>query len=118
MTTNFSDVGSNYQRIDNSTQVPVLYGKDKDYRFAPFNQEAIRYDEFWERENLEKALEIPEGTLSVDLYGYRNDIGSKKYLLTLEHKNYKIVKQFALRYRPHEINIVETRKEMKYFFTI
>lgn len=115
LTTNFSDVGSNYQRIDNSTQVPVLYGKDKNYRFAPFGQNAIRYDEFWERENLEKFLEIPESTLSVDLYGFRNDTGSKKYLLTLEHKNYKIIKQFALRYRPHEINIIENQEGNEIF---
>lgn len=106
LTTNCSDIGSNYQKIDNSTQVPILYGTDKKYIFSPFDQKAVRYDEFWERENLEEVLKIPKGMLAVDLYGFRNE-NKSKYLLTLEHKNFKIIKRYALRYRPHEINIIE-----------
>lgn len=114
LTTNCSDIGTNYRKTDNSTQVPVLCGKNKCYYFSTFDKNAIRYDGFWERENLEEILSLPTGMLSVDLYGFRIE-NKSKYLLTLEHKQYKIVRSFSLRYRPHEMNIIENQEGNEIF---
>ena len=91
-----------------------MCGKNKRYYFSTFDKNAIRYDGFWERENLEEILSLPTGMLSVDLYGFRIE-NKSKYLLTLEHKQYKIVRSFSLRYRPHEMNIIENQEGNEIF---
>ncbi len=105
LTTNFTDLGQHVKKPQGIYQVPLLNGK-KIYTHLPESNMAIKYDGFYERENLGKVMGIDESQLCIDLYGQKRNKLKKQYWLTSSVENYKIIKSFALQIKPHELNII------------
>ena len=107
LSTNFTDIGQHAIDRTKTYHVPMVYNIFSDYRFATFrDNEAVYYDAFFEREGMGKYIGIDDGELCVDLYGGKNKGLYKKYLLTMEKCDYKVLQSYALELRPHEVNII------------
>lgn len=101
LSTNFSEPGE-HASLDSTYQIELLNAVKKDYRVPDIIEKGIRYDEFFENENVKEYLSYKDVT--VDLYGkkYRHD----RYVLTTQQLNKKIIERYALRMKPWEINVM------------
>lgn len=105
ISTNFSDIGEHARYTINDHQVELMYGK-KEYFFSKFNEDAVIYDEFMERENLGRIIGIEDFELTVDLWGNKPKKYYKKYVLSLENLPYKKLNSYSLSLRPIELSII------------
>src|SRR5690606_36553957 len=71
LTTNFSDAGTHVGQDSTIYQVPLDYGREREYDFAKPKDSFSVYDAFYENVNLYKSIGIKQEELMVDLYGYR-----------------------------------------------
>lgn len=106
LSTNYSDLGEHLKGDSTNFQVPILTGKRINYVIPPFNIDSLKYDVFFERQNLGVFLGIEENELCVDLYGKKKNREKKRYWLTSLIADFKIVKSYALQLKPHELNII------------
>jgi len=106
LSTNYSDLGEHLKGDSTNFQVPILTGKRINYCMPHFNGDSIKYDVFFERQNLGIFLDIEDNELCVDLYGKKKNREQKRYWLTSLIADFKIVKSFALQLKPHELNII------------
>jgi hypothetical protein len=107
LSTNNSEVGEHRDMNSTAYQVPMVE-KEFKYRFPEFDQ-AIKYDAFFER-LFDNRIQIGnEQCVMLDLYGLRNDYSNVALLVSTKVLPYKIVDKIALKYRPHEENLI--RKE-------
>lgn len=106
LTTNFGDAGVHSSGGVNTTyQVPLQQGKKEHYILPEFGEDAVYYDGFFENISLYEKLGIEGNELCLDLNGEWKNRLRKRYWLTTEVQNYKIVKSFGLNYRPIEMNV-------------
>ena len=105
VSTNCSDAGEHNKKSVTDHQVELMYGKRK-YIFPQFTSEAVIYDEFMEREGLEKYFGVQKEELTVTLWGTKPKNLYKRYVLTLDNLPYKCVDHFGLALRPIELNII------------
>lgn len=103
LSTNCGDAGTHNASSPNY-QVELLNNKIEVYNFPFFNKSAIRYDAYFERENLKEILGLED--LCIDLYGMKNNANHNRYYLTLKKENYKILKSYSLSLKPIEFNII------------
>lgn len=104
LSTNCSEIGEHSINSSADYQVPILYGSKK-YQFNSY-KECIRYDGFFEREDILESIQKEYGDRVVlDLYGTKNEYGDARYLISVQAKPYKIVDSYSLTFRPHEQNI-------------
>lgn len=103
LTTNFSDAGEHGGTNNTFVQVNLQYGR-REYQFVPF-EKMVRYDAFCNNEQMIEWLNIAPEDIDLDVYGFRGEDQSKRYLLTAKQFPYKIIKEFALHFRPLELNI-------------
>ena len=104
LSTNFTDIGEHAKGISSGYQVNIELDYRKKYKFPTFGAKELMYDQFFENEGLNNWL-LLDGELCVDIYGEKK-YENKKYVLTMEKKNNKILKSYSLRLRPHELNII------------
>lgn len=104
LATNFSDAGQHIKVSSTEHQVPLLYGK-KIYHF-PESENAIKYDIFFENQNLGKYLLNKTGgkEICVNLYGDKY-MGGYEFALTKRQLPYHIVQSFALQMQSQELNV-------------
>ena len=102
LTTNYSDVGVHSTQASFLYQVPTLFGIKKNFILEP----TIKYDGFFENENLLFYLNIDENDVCLDLYGEKGNRMNKRYYLTTKKLNFKILKSYGLSLRPIELNII------------
>ena len=102
-TTNFSDAGVHGTTGTNKVQVPLIWIK-KDF-IMKLPKEMVSYDIFANNNSIYQALGISKEELHLDLYGLLKTT-SKKYLLSTQVLNYKIIKSFGLAFRPIELNVI------------
>lgn len=105
LSTNCSDQGTHNASHSYSYQVPLLATKPQQYQFTSFEESSTRYDSFYEREEIAEWLNIDSDNLCIDLYGMKNNFNKKRYWLTLDQKDYKIIRKFSLCLKPIELNI-------------
>lgn len=105
LSTNYSDPGEHATYSITDHQVELQYEK-KEYSFPIFDEEAIIYDEFMERELLGKYLGIDEKELCVSLWGTKQKELYKRYLLTTKSLPYLVIKEFSLSLRPIELSVI------------
>lgn len=105
ISTNFSDAGEHAEFSVTDHQVELMYGK-KEYSFALNDENAVRYDEFMEREMLGKYLDVDDNELTVDLWGNKPKKYYKKYVLTIENLPFKKINTYSLSVRPIELSII------------
>lgn len=107
LTTNYGDKGVHFTGGgDTVNQVSLQKGNKTFYSLPDFGADAVYYNGFMENKKLYKTLGLGEEELCVDLQGGNNNQLNKKYWLTTEVKNYKIIKSYGLNYRPIEENII------------
>ena len=107
VSTCYSEIGENNGKTTHF-QVPVQVNACKTYRFIEWESADVKYDVYFERQNIEKYLkpyEITEDNLTVDLYGTKKEYNTQ-YLLSTRRYPYKCLDSFALDVKPHENNVV------------
>ena len=105
LSTNVSEAGEHNEAAKTDFQVPILFGK-KDYRFPAFD-EAVRYDVFFEREDICANL-FPEfhGKKILDLYGTRTTYDGADYVISTRALPYVSIRGIKMKYRPMEVNLL------------
>ncbi|MCI8333523.1 MAG: glycosyltransferase family 2 protein [Lachnospiraceae bacterium] len=106
LSTNFTDVGTHNSYETTIFQVPMQVDCSKQYLFAKIPETSAVYDVFWENQKLAEYLGIPEQELCVDLYGSKKNAEEKKYWLTTQKADFKVIKAYGLKIRPQELNII------------
>lgn len=101
LSTNFSEPGE-HASLDSTYQVELLSDVKSNYKTPNSIDDAIRYDEFFENENIKTY--IPFNNLTIDLYGKKYQ--HERYVLATKHLNKKIIKSYALRMKPWEVNVI------------
>ena len=101
LSTNHSDVGEHCLNNNNDYQVPLMQNTKK-YCFPIFD-EAVFYDIFFERINL-KISDFNGKNICIDLYGLKKNFKNYDILFSTMSHPYRLLKEVALKYRPHEVN--------------
>lgn len=116
MSTNFSEVGQHCSQADATHQVSLMMGVKKNYHF-PHIDDAIKYDIFFERDLTGITVASIDGSdICVDLNILKLSTLSKRYLLSPEKLNYKIIASYAMIMRPIEENVVNNIPGEDIFF--
>lgn len=100
----YTDVGQHSSHHTTLFQVPMNYNTTQCFRFTKLENALVKYDCFFEREEMGKYLGVNDKDLCVDLYGSKEKI-EQRYILTTKKYPYFRTKSFALELRPHELNI-------------
>lgn len=87
-------------------QVPLLYGIKTHFNLPLLDEDSIIYDGFFERKGLGRYMEIDEKDLCVDFYGSKTNVNRYKYWLTTKRSELKILKSYALSFKPYEMNVI------------
>jgi hypothetical protein len=102
--TTCGDAGEHTVVNSSYCQVCLQNGKKLKYDFADFNDDAVKYDAFFERVGLLPEL---KGDVCIDILGNKMNLEKKRYWLTTKSESYKILKQYKLTFKPIEANIVD-----------
>lgn len=97
----FADAGVHVRDANTIYQTPLHYGDASDLRLNP----SIRYDGYFECENIAQWLDIPMSQLCIDFYGENGNSQAKRYWLTRKAMPYKVVRAFALQCKPYPLNV-------------
>lgn len=107
LSSNFGDAGVHNSQGDNTTfQVELQAGIKSRYDLPDFGSKAVYYDGFFENNAIYEKLGMTPDVLCVDLQGEWHNRLNRRYWLSTEIKDYKIVKTYGLNYRPIESNIL------------
>lgn len=79
----------------------MLYGS-RVYQMPKFDK-LLRYDTYAQFEGLKDICGMND--IAIDLYGNRENI-VQRYLLSIRHLNFKIIKHYGIRLRPIELNVL------------
>lgn len=109
VSTVYGEVGVHSGSLGLDVQVALYWGKEN-YFFIPF-EAGQHYDVFFENIELKRTLaeqfRIAEEDICIDLYALpRRQYGNKKYVLTTRKINCRIMRQYDLNLRPHDINVL------------
>lgn len=106
LTTNCSEAGEHSRAATWRYQVSMQMAKRENYQKRPFSSDSIRYDAFFENQNIAKSVGIKEEELCVDLYGSKPGNMGKRYWLTSRTLDIAEKKDtFGLILRPMDANI-------------
>ena len=103
VTTNFSDAGEHGGDNNSVVQVNLLQS-DFEYRLNDYHQ-LVRYDIYFNNEELYQWLELPMKNVCLDVYGFHKNVKGCRYILSTKYLPYKVVRSFALNMRPIELNV-------------
>lgn len=103
LSTCFSDEGEHTSNTSTLIQVPLLYGVKKEFKLNP----SVIYDSFFENLSFSEFLKINPDDLCVDIYGEKQNRENKRFWLTRQVCDYKIISQFGLNLKPIELNILQ-----------
>jgi glycosyltransferase involved in cell wall biosynthesis len=109
-TTNFGDEGTHADSSVNDLQVPLAgirkYGQI-DFHFSNLDESGAVYDAYFENMRLEDRLPASvRGEVSIDMYGYRQEEGYKRYILSGKAYPCRILESFGRRLRPIDANVI------------
>ena len=103
VTTNFSDAGEHGGDNNSVVQVNLLQS-DFEYRLRDYDN-LVKYDIYFNNEELYKWLSLSKEDLCLDVYGFHNNSKNSRYILTTRILPYKVIRSFALSMRPIELNV-------------
>ena len=116
LTTNYGDVGEHNKAMgDTVFQVAMQQGKKKEFLLPDFGENSVRYDGFFENIALYSILGMSPAELCIDLYGEWHNRLKRRYWLTTQVADYKIVRSYGLNYRPIETNVIMDNKGCQIF---
>lgn len=114
--TNFGDAGEHSDGTSNTIyQVPMQCGKKTSFLLPDFDSKAVFYDGFFENIELYNLLGYTPDELCIDLQGEWHNRLNKRYWLTTEVEDYKIVRSFGLNYRPIDLNVLNNNEGNQIF---
>ena len=102
LTSNMGFAGAHAKIGTNITRVALQCGQKYTYQF-PDMCSSNKYDAFYESLSISDVL--TEKDICVDLYGLKQNFESRRYWLTSNKADFKIVKTFGVYYYPIEENI-------------
>lgn len=107
-TTNNGDVGThNRGKFINLNQERLQQGHITTLRLPTFHEDnVVCYDGFFENKKLSATLQLDPNECCIDLNGQKSNRLNNKYWLTTQQQHYKICKQYGVRYRPIEENVI------------
>ncbi len=105
-TTNFCEVGTHNKDESTAFQVPLCFGIKNEFYFSTIEESNSIYDSFYENEKLSAYLNVDTKDLCVSLYNYKPIDTSKKYALTTQILNYRILKKYGCSLKPIDANII------------
>lgn len=106
LSTNFTDIGMHNSCTTTLYQVPMQIDCNKKYFFAKKLETLAVYDAFYENQRLAEYLELPEQNFCIDLYANKKNVEGKRYWLTTQDADYKVMKTYGLELKPQELNII------------
>ena len=107
LTTNYADAGEHSEGAGYSIhQVALQDGEKQSFALPSFGGKAVYYDGFFENCSLYDILGYSSDDLCLDLYGEWNNRLNKRYWLTTDSKDYRIIQSYGLSYRPIEANVL------------
>ncbi len=107
LTTNYGDAGEHSNGSgDTLFQVLIQEGRKMNYHLPSFGQIATYYDGFFENRKLYQTLNYQEEELCLDLQCENNNRLKRRFWLTPQIADYRIVSSFGLKYRPIEKNVI------------
>lgn len=101
----FNEAGEHTAADNDLRQVVLSTRRSRHFQLIDFNENALKYDAFWENEGLYKYCGVEKRQLEVDLYGTKRST-KRRYLLTKKQLPYKIVKSWGNRLTPHDMNLI------------
>lgn len=100
---NMSEAGTHRDNDTADYQVALVEDSDQ-WRFPTFD-DAIKYDVFFERCDFPILWPGYDSTkVMLDLYGLRKNYEDADILISKNRLPYKVIRQVAYQYRPHEMN--------------
>ena len=81
-------------------------GESIDLRLPDLNDKAVYYDGFFENKSLYSFFKVEERECCIDLNSQKLNREEKRYWLTTKKCDYKILRSFALSYKPIEMNVL------------
>lgn len=102
LSTNNSDKGTHVGKQNTLFQSYMLWGEKKKFKLDPL----VKYDGFFENENIIKSFNIKENDICIDFYGDKHNKQNCKYWLSRKVMDYHIICSYALTYKPYELNII------------
>lgn len=105
LSTNCGDAGTHSNQNYNVFQAPMQTSIVYPLNLPDEENDAIRYDGFFQNKDLYKSLGLTEKECCLDLQGYRAVIPNKRFLLTTKILPYQILKSFAISFHPIEENV-------------
>lgn len=102
LSTCFCDLGTHAAKKQTHTQTVMLQGEKKQFNLNP----TVCYDGFFEAESLYEHLGMTEEDLCIDLFGTKGNRMGRRYWLTREQQPFKVVRSYALEFKPWELNVL------------
>lgn len=107
LSTNFVESGQHCKEPSTVYQVPMLYGQKKQYHFCPFGHtDGVYYDGFFEREEGLEEFHFPKENVLFDVNGIRKPDKQKRYFVSTQQLDFKILRSYAYQLRPAEMNVL------------
>ena len=103
LSSNNSEKGEHSTTKQTQYQTSLFYGEKNNYNL----NEIIKYDAFFENEILYDFFKLSKDSLCIDFYGTKKNILHKRYFLTREHLDYRILASYGLQLKPYEMNIIK-----------
>ena len=103
LSTNHSEIGEHNKQNNTLFEVPLL----RDVKYAFNLNPAVKYDAYFENENLYEVLGIERNDLCIDLNGNKGNREKKRYWLSMRKTGYKPVQSYGLESKPIEVNIID-----------
>lgn len=101
----FGDVGNHVKQQRTDLQVQLSNAHAEAFHLVDFDDNALKYDVFFENQNLYHYCNVEKEDLLVDLYGDHVET-DKKYILTKKKLPYRVIKSWGNKLVPHEMNLI------------
>ena len=108
LSSNYGDAGVHAKMSSSFYQIPLQRGKKDSYFLPNVNENAVYYDGFFENKVLYQVLNLEEKDCCVDLYGTKKNKTNKRYWLTTQIVDFKIVNSYGLKLKPIEMNVIDS----------
>ena len=116
LSSNFGDAGVHNSEGGNTAyQVELQSGVKDIYSLPEFGSKAVYYDGFFENIAICDHLGMSSEELCVDLQGEWHNRLNKRFWLTTEVRNFRIIKSFGLNYRPIDANVLDDNNGSRIF---
>lgn len=109
LTSNCGETGTHLKFSSPVFQRPVAkLERSYQYKFPNLSEDSVKYDGFFESEQVLRALGMNKVDLCMDLTKAKTNFGNKRYVLTTKRLGYRVVKSYGLSYAPIEMNVIHS----------